>query len=202
MRDARGKNPGGFQPVQNQSLFLDSLAFCDIFQHRSALQAGRGQHGFDPHHNRGLSASEESHLTRIPAFVREDAGEEVRENRPVGLGNIKQKALFDQLRSVRTDQSGTGQIGFGNCPFTVECQVADRGKIVKGAVFLRLRFRFAPGTPEFVVLHLQLNLMDLQLVDQSLGVRFGRSACSRVGFAHAPFGVIPQVDEIDFAVRF
>ena len=78
------------------------------------------------------------------------------------------EAPLDQSGPFDPQQAGRGEVGLADQSLAVEGQVAHRGEIVEVAVFFQPRLRLVPGLLEFLVLHLQLDLVDLQFVNQAL----------------------------------
>ena len=83
------------------------------------------------------------------------------------------EAPLQQAGSFDPQQAGRGEVRLLNRPLTVEGQVAHRGEIVEVAVLLQPRLHLVPGVLEFLVLHLQLDLVDLQFVDHAPQVGVG-----------------------------
>ena len=70
-------------------------------------------------------------------------------------------------------QAGPGQIGFADASLAIEGQVAHRGEIVEIGDLFQHRLQLTARARQFRVLHLQLDLVDLQLIEQPLRVGVG-----------------------------
>ena len=82
--------------------------------------------------------------------------------------------LLDHGVAVQAQQRGPGQVDLQNPPLVVPQEIPNRGEIEQVVVLLRCLLGRCLGTLEFFVLHLQFDLMHLQLVDQGAGVGFER----------------------------
>ncbi len=83
------------------------------------------------------------------------------------------ETLVDHGVAVQSQQGGPGQVDLQNPPLLVPQEIRNRGEIEQVAVPLRRLLGRCLGALEFLVLHLQFDLMHLQLVDQGASVRFG-----------------------------
>ena len=203
MGNACRQNTRGFQLVQNKTIFLGPLMLGDVVKHRAALLPRRRNRPFDPHHDRGLALLEERHFAELPGLALEDPREEGVESGQVGRGNAKPEAPLDQPGSFDPQQAGTGDVGLANRPFAVEGQEAYWGEIVEVAVLFQPRLHLVSGLLEFFVLHLQLDLVDLQFMDEALGTGVGSVlARFRALLPQAFLGAAAQLGGTGREVRF
>jgi hypothetical protein len=63
---------------------------------------------------------------------------------------------------------GTSEIDLSDGAGGGEGKIAGRREIVEAGVIIQRHLQFIPGLPQLGVLHLKLNLMDLQFVEQPL----------------------------------
>ena len=77
--------------------------------------------------------------------------------------------LLDQSDFPHTQQSGPREVRLQDQPLLAEGEIAHRRQIVQVEVPRPRDFEFALGPAQFLILHLQLDLMHLQLVEQAPG---------------------------------
>ena len=94
------------------------------------------------------------------------------QGRAVGAGDRAHEGPADQARALDTQQRGAGQVDLGDAVGAIECDIADRCEIVQLGVAVARVFERLLGLAQLTVLHLELNLVDVQLVEQVL--RLGR----------------------------
>jgi hypothetical protein len=68
--------------------------------------------------------------------------------------------------SVKAEQRGAGQVYLQDPALLVQAEVAYRGKVEKIAVLVRRFLRLHLCAQQFIILHFQFDLMDLQFVEQ------------------------------------
>ena len=203
MGNASHQNGRGLQPIQNEPIFLGPLALGDVRKHRAAFPPRRRNRRLQPQLDLGLSFLEERHLAERSGPPLEDLREEGVESGQLGRGNVRPETPLDQPGSFDPQQAGTGEVGLENRPLAIEGQVAHRGEIVEVAELLQPRLHFVPGFLEFFVLHLQLDLVDLQFMDEVLHVGFGTGLPAfRLRLPQALFGAAAQAAGIESKVRF
>ena len=116
----------------------------------------------DPARNAGLFP--ERHLTGLSRACLQDLltmpVERVRTTRR----NKSREWLPNQLFPVETEQCPDPQIGLQNCAVRIQREMAGRGKIVEIHIAVARRFKLHLDPTELLVLHLQFDLIHLQLV--------------------------------------
>ena len=107
------------------------------------------------------------------------------------------KGLLDQIASCHAQQPGRREIGFQDQPLFAERKITHRREIEEVEIPRPRGFQFILCPPQFLVLHLQLDLMHAKFVEQTSGF-FGRSyfAELRLGEAELLHGPPPQAGEI------
>ena len=88
--------------------------------------------------------------------------------------------------AVQAQQCGPGEIDFQDPPLVVPDKIPNRGEIEEFEVLLGCLLGRRLGPLQFLVLHFQFDLMDLQLVEQGANVCLGRRQ-----FAFGPAGLQP-----------
>ena len=85
-------------------------------------------------------------------------------------GDEEAEARPDQAGALQSQQTRPGEIHPADRPVAIECHVADGREVVEVGVTFHPRLQFCPRPLQLFVLQLQLDLMNLQLVDQTLHV--------------------------------
>ena len=83
--------------------------------------------------------------------------------------------MSDQLLPGEAEYRPNPQIGFHNRAVRIHRKMADRGKIIEVHIAVARRFELQLGPAELVVLHLQLDLVDLQLMHHALNFLRGHA---------------------------
>ena len=92
----------------------------------------------------------------------------------MGVGMQEERATAaDEPGTLDPEKGGAGEVGREYFPLAVEGEITDRGKIVKVGVPCQCRIRLVPRLPQFRILHLQLDLVDLQFLDEPLSFPLG-----------------------------
>ena len=98
----------------------------------------------------------------------------------------RSKRRFSNFERSIPSRLAPARFSLADGPVPIQGEIADRGEIVEVGVFLQQRLHLVLGVLEFLVLHLQFDLVDLQFVEQPLRVGFGfelgpigRGRCSR-----------------------
>ena len=89
-------------------------------------------------------------------------------------GHELPEPLLHRGLSVQAQQGGPGQVDFQDPCLVVPEEIAHRGEVEQVVILLRGLLGLRLGALQFLVLHLQLDLVDLQFVDQGPRVRRGR----------------------------
>jgi hypothetical protein len=74
--------------------------------------------------------------------------------------------------ALEVEQARTGEVRLSNHAITLQREVAHGGEVVDVGVAGYRRFHLRPRVPQFLVLQLQFDLVDLQFVKEPL--RFAR----------------------------
>jgi hypothetical protein len=77
---------------------------------------------------------------------------------------------MDKPGSFDAKQCGSSQVHLQDSPLCIEGEIADRRKIVEISIFLQGDLQRVPSILQLGVLHRQFDLVDLQFVEQPLGV--------------------------------
>ena len=202
MGEAGGQNPRGLQFVQNEPVCFGPLACGDVRHRHPAVLSRRKCNGLHLHFERRAAFYRERHVAALPNLALKYLLEKSAESRPAGCGDEMSEASVDQCGSSDPQQTGPRQVRLANDPFAVKGQVTHRREIVKVGVFLQQRLRRFPGFAEFLVLHLQFDLVDLQFVNEALRVGFRPDwAGLRLLLPQALFGAAAQFGGLKPAVR-
>jgi hypothetical protein len=83
----------------------------------------------------------------------------------------KKEGLADETAAFYAEQGGARQVRLKNHPVPVKAEIPDRGEVVQVDIFF-VRFRDLRLCPlKLFVLHFELDLVHLQLVDKSFHIR-------------------------------
>ena len=126
--------------------------------------------GFDVHELEWLAFASKLKITGLFGLLRKNLFEKGAESRTQPGRNQPAKTLAHQTGTFDSNQCRASQVGLKNDPRRGEGEIAARRKIVKVGIIIQGHLQFIPGLPQFRVLHLQLNLMNLQFVEQAFGV--------------------------------
>jgi hypothetical protein len=162
--------------VQSLDFQVALLALGDIHDRHAALLACRASHPLHSDGARLLAIATQGQLARFFFLARHDLGEKGMEDAPGPGGDKEAEAPADQLRPFPAQQASGGQIDIANDPVCIEGRVTDRGKIVQVSVFLQCRLHLGPGVAQILILHLQLDMVHLQFVQQLLRIISGATA--------------------------
>jgi hypothetical protein len=77
---------------------------------------------------------------------------------------------MEQLCPLDTQKVGSREIDFQNFSSLAECEIANPGKIVEIGIHGSRLLNLCPIPPQLLILHLQLNLMYVKLVDELLDI--------------------------------
>ena len=112
----------------------------------------------------------EQHLTGLPPAARQDLLPMPMERGLMTRCHHSRERLSDQRPPVDAEQGPGPQIGLLNRALSIQREVAGRGKIVEIHITIARRFECQLSPAQLLVLHLQLDLMDLQLLHELLHV--------------------------------
>jgi hypothetical protein len=79
---------------------------------------------------------------------------------------------------------GAGKVDFLYKPAGIEGEIADRGKVIEFGIFVPRQFELFLSAAEFFALHLQLDLVDLELMDKPLRLFLVAGKFHRGGSLH------------------
>ena len=189
--------PGG--EVGEEGLELEAPAVREVDEHDAALGAGCLRGGLEAHEPRGARGRPQRHLAaglrvRVGARGLEDGlddGVGVRREESLEGGPHHRGARFPQ-------EGGAGEVQAADAPGPVERQIRYRGLVVERGVPGQRRLAGLARLAEFLVLQLQLHLVNLELVEEPLGVgggagrggtrRRGAQACFRAAAQRGGLG--------------
>jgi hypothetical protein len=83
------------------------------------------------------------------------------------------KEAFQEFATFHTQQGGGGEVGFQDAACMVNGKIAHRGEVIEVGVFAAGFLQLGLGQPEFLVLHLQLDLVHAQFMDETGGLGRG-----------------------------
>ena len=109
----------------------------------------------------------------MPALARKDLLQEVIEAGAMFGGDQQAKAPAQQPGALGSDQARSREVHQLDGAVGREGVIADRREIIEIRIFLQALVDRGLGLLEFLILQLQLDLVNLQLVEDSLGVGFG-----------------------------
>ena len=142
------------------------VAVGDIQHGGAALPPALGNHGLDVNKERSCLRFQECHLAEFPVLSRKSLCEEGVEDGLVRLGNQNPKAPVQELGALDAKEAGAGEIDGKDGSVSGKVEVARRGEVVEVGVLDQERLRPGARPLEFLVLHLQLDLVDFQFVDE------------------------------------
>jgi hypothetical protein len=177
VRDATGQHPQAFEflrlqqfALQRQAPLLGALVLGDVGDRGSVqgntilVVASRDaqQLRFD----RSPPAQHKPHFgdhfaVRLFAF-----SQMPQECVDIAFGHILDEKLTDQARPLFAEQRRTGEVDLVKPPFVVEADRGQRGEVVEIRVAVARFFQKLLSFPQLAVLHLQLNLMNPEVVQQ------------------------------------
>ena len=96
------------------------------------------------------------------------------------------------MTPVGAQHPGGGQIRFHNHSMTVQRQIANRRKIIQRTIPVSRRFELLLRPAQLLILHLQFDLIDLQLVHQPLDILHGHVANFLTGTPQKRLGSLAQ----------
>ena len=123
------------------------------------------------------------------------------------LVEIRQRLELDESRKALAEQpgarlpqhAGAGQVGLLDVAVRSQREIADGSEIVE---FVVVRLEFRPGLAQFLVLKLQLDLVDLKLVDQPARVPTAYRSRAFAMLSHALFGAAAKIGRFGFRFVF
>ena len=150
--------------------FLDALQLRNVHEHRAAVFPILGGSGLDVHEHRLTAFNLERDVAGFLGPAREDLLEESVKDAAGALGDEEPEPPPHQPGALQFEQARPGEIRLADIAFPAEGKVADRREVIELGVALQSRLQFRPRPLELLVLHLQLDLVHLQLVDEPLCV--------------------------------
>ena len=161
--------------------FQCSLVLSDVRHHHTTFPAALRNRGRELHIEQPLAFLPERHLAHLFCLARKYFFQEGLEPGPIRLDDETPETPTPQPRTIHPQQARAGQINLMDRPVTSEGHVAHGGKIVELRVALQPRLHLRPRLAQLLVLHLQLDLVDLQFVEEPLrsGLCRGRGAFRR-----------------------
>ena len=193
------KTPVASSLRPEQPRLLQLPAVREVDEHDAALVAGGLRGGLEAHEPRGARGRPQRHLAaglrvRVGARGLEDGlddGVGVRREESLEGGPHHRGARFPQ-------EGGAGEVQATDAPGPVERQIRYRGPVVERGVPGQRRLAGLARLAEFLVLQLQLHLVNLELVEEPLGVgggagrggtrRRGAQACFRAAAQRGGIG--------------
>ena len=144
-------------------LALGDIAYHDAV-HDSAIGALHGGGGqMRPEHRPVIFSHPQIARPRFPDFKDLLAVQVVD---VLGLpGDEPAEKLLDQSASVRAQQGRSGKVGLQDLPLLADGAIAHRGQIVQVEIARPRGVQFRLGPAQFVVLHLQFDLMHLEFME-------------------------------------
>ena len=189
--DPGRQDPRGFQLGPEQPRLLQLPAVREVDEHDTALGAGCLRGSLEAHEPQGACGRPQRHLAgglrvRVGARSLEDGRDDgvgVRREEPLEGGPHHRGARFPQ-------EGGAGEVQGADAPGPVERQIRYRGIVVERGVPGQRRLAGLARLAEFLVLQLQLHLVNLELVEEPLGVGggAGRGGTRRRGARALPRG--------------
>ena len=82
--------------------------------------------------------------------------------------NEVRQGVLNQRLSFHPEQFGGGEVGFQDHPLLVQGHVADRGQVIEVEVAFPRGFQFRLRPAQFLILHLQLDLVNPQFMEHLL----------------------------------
>jgi hypothetical protein len=86
------------------------------------------------------------------------------------LRHEKLKITIHQAGPIHPEQSRAGQVSLSDRPVTIQGKVARGRKFIEISVELKRSLGLCAGLLQLLILHLQLNLVNLQFLNEPLGI--------------------------------
>jgi hypothetical protein len=102
--------------------------------------------------------------------TREDLRRECLKDRAGILGHEKLKITIHQAGPFHPEQSRAGQVSLSDRPIAIQGKVARGREFIEISVELKRSLGLCPGLLQLLILHLQLNLVNLQFLNEPLGI--------------------------------
>src|SRR5208283_891926 len=106
------------------------------------------------------------HFAGLPFSGLEDLRQMQTKCVPVALEKVQEERLLEEDGSFRVQLFCSSEICFNYQALLIEAQIADGRKVVEVGIARAGFFELCLCAAQFLVLDLELNLMDLKLVDQ------------------------------------
>ena len=129
--------------------------------------------GFDVHESDQFALAGKLKITGLFGLDRKNLSEKGVESGTAIGGNQPPKRQPHQTGTFDSYQRCAGQVGLKDGARWREGKITAWSEIVEVGVIVQRRFQFIPGFTQLGVLHLQLNLMNLQFVEQPFGFGAG-----------------------------
>ena len=148
-----------------------------------------------------LPVLEELDFTGLLSVGRQHPLAEIGKPSTIFHGHELPEPLVDHQAAIQAQQRGPGQVDLQNPPLVVPEEIGNWGKMEQVAVSLRRLLGRCLSPLEFLILHLQFDLMHLQLVDQARasasepteeGPTLPMRTCCSAFEATRPFEAIPN----------
>jgi hypothetical protein len=120
------------------------------------------------HGSRRLVFSHQRRLKGLVGLGGKDLLDEGIEGGSIGARNEGREALAQQTGALEAEQARAGEVRLGNHAITLQREVGHGGEVVDVGVAGYRRFHLGPRVPQFLVLQLQFDLVDLQFVQEPL----------------------------------
>ena len=88
---------------------------------------------------------------------------------PVCIGNKTAKGFIGQQSPLYSQQLRTGKIYLPYHSARIKGEIADGRKVIEFGILVPRQLKLLPGPEQLVVLHLQLDLVNLKFLDEPLG---------------------------------
>jgi hypothetical protein len=121
-----------------------------------------------------MSCLRQRHFAALFGLTRKDFLQGIAESAAGVIGHEHAEAPLQEPGALDAEQPGRSRVRLADHPLTVEGQVTRWGELEKVNVLGHERAQLGARLPEFLVLHLQLDLVHPEFMDQMLHILFGK----------------------------
>ena len=145
-------------------------ALGDVHHHGAAFLPVLGDGGLDVHPERCMPLFVERHFAGLWGAVLKHLLDEAVPSGAVAVANEDREAPAHQPVALHSQQARSGEVRAADRPVPRQGEIAHGGKVVEVSVLCHRRLQPGPRLQQLLLLHLQFDLLNLQFVDEMLGV--------------------------------
>ena len=164
----------------------------DIDRHHAAARAGGIAPGFQPGDQRRPAFRQQRQLEVLDLGAAEHLREKMAESFPVALRHQQAETRADQVAARHAQELGPGEVQLADGAVLGEGEIARRRKIIKFRELVQGQRGFRRRRAQFLILHLQLDLVHFQLLLQPAHLVLGLWQAGAVLFFQLRLGFRSQ----------